>query len=221
MLSGKPRFLPAQLKKDDVKRVYARLSRFYDGWGILTESKAVGRAIQLAHIRDGENVLEVAVGTGRVFEGIVSANGGGRNIGIDLSLEMLSIARRRLGGKSSNCLLEVADAYQLPFLDGSYDLLVNNYMFDLLPEQDFGRVLCEFRRVLKSRGRMVITTMTSGRRWYSRIWDLLIRKSPNLLAGCRPISLARDIEQADFTNLHEEYVSQFTFPSLIVYAVKP
>ena len=218
--SNKCRFTPVKLSKNDVRRRYARLSRIYDFWGFLTESKAVKKALQLAHIQNGESVLEVAVGTGNVFEQIVCMNSNGRNEGIDLSPEMLTRAKERLKKYHSDYSLKVADAYSLPYPDGTFDLVINNYMFDLLPEEDFSRVLLEFKRVLKPGGRMVITSMTPGRRWYSRIWDWMVSKAPNILEGCRPISLKQDAEQSGFRNIHEEYVSQFSFPSLIIYAEK-
>jgi ubiquinone/menaquinone biosynthesis C-methylase UbiE len=217
----KSRFVPVKLSKNDVRRIYARLSRFYDLWGFLTESKAAHKGLQLANIKNGETILEVAVGTGRVLERIVSINSDGRNEGVDLSPEMLEIARKRLSRRYSNYSLQVADAYSLPYRDATFDLVINSYMFDLLPEHDFSRVLLEFKRVLKPGGRMVITSMTPGRSWYSRMWDRLIRRAPNILEGCRPISLGMDIEQAGFKNIHEEYVSQLTFPSLVMYSEKP
>ena len=82
---GKYLFTPVNLSKSDVRRTYARLFRIYDFWGFLTESKAVGKAIHLADIKYGERVLEVAVGTGFIFEHIVAANNNGQNDGIDLS----------------------------------------------------------------------------------------------------------------------------------------
>jgi ubiquinone/menaquinone biosynthesis C-methylase UbiE len=196
------------------------LSRIYDFWGFLTESKAVGKALQLANIKNGERILEVAVGTGVAFERIVAANSNGQNDGIDLSPEMLARAKKRLKNYHSNYSLEVADAYSLPFPDATFDLIFNSYMFDLLPKKDFSKVLVEFKRVLKPSGRMVITSMTMGRKWYSQIWDWLVRKAPNILEGCRPISLFEDVNQAGFQNIREEYVSQFTFPSLVLYAEK-
>jgi len=219
--SEKCRFTRATLSKNDVRRTYARLSGVYDFWGFVTESKAVERALQLANIRNGENILEVAVGTGNVFEMIVAVNKNGRNEGIDLSPEMLARAEQRLKKRFSNYSLRVADAYSLPYPGGTFDLIVSNYMFDLLPEEDFSRVLLEFKRLLKSGGRIIITSMTQGRKWYSRIWDWLVRKSPGILEGCRPVSLEEDVEQAGYRNIRTEYVSQFTFPSLIVYAEKP
>jgi ubiquinone/menaquinone biosynthesis C-methylase UbiE len=220
MRNGKIRFIPAKKSKDEVKRIYSKLSHIYDFWGSLTEQKATNRALQLAHIRNGESILEVAVGTGRVFEQIVSLNKNGHNEGIDLSPEMLARAEKRLMKISSNYSLKEADAYALPFADETFDLIISNYMFDLLPEQDFSHVLREFRRVLKSGGRVVITSMTIGKKWYNRIWDWLAR-STDILAGCRPISLEEDMKQAGFENRYSEYVSQMTFSSLVIRAEKP
>jgi ubiquinone/menaquinone biosynthesis C-methylase UbiE len=213
------RFIPVTKSKDDVRRTYSKLSRYYDFWGSLTEQKATDRALELADIRNGESILEVAVGTGRVFERIASMNERGRNEGIDLSPEMLARAEERLRKHSTNYSLQVADAYSLPFPDGTFDLIINNYMFDLLPERDFPRVLGEFLRVLKPGGRVVITSMTPGKRWYSRIWDRLARIT-DILEGCRPISLEEDIRRLGFTHIHAEYVSQLTFPSLVIRAEK-
>jgi len=219
--SQKARFIKVQASKDDVRRLYARLSHLYDSWGFLMESKAVGRAIEIANIRDGENILEVAVGTGTLFKRIVALNHRGKNEGIDLSPDMLSRAKKRLGKRFTNYSLQVGDAYSLPHPDDTFDLLLNNYMFDLLPEEDFGQVLLEFRRVLSHKGRMVITSMTFGQRWYSRIWDWLVHRNPSLLAGCRPVSLEEDMLHTGFQNIHAEYISQLTFPSMVIYAEKP
>jgi ubiquinone/menaquinone biosynthesis C-methylase UbiE len=220
MEHDKFRFIPVTKSKDDIRRIYSKLSRYYDFWGSLTEQKATDRAFQLADIRDGESILEVAVGTGRVFERIISMNANGRNEGIDLSPEMLARAEARLKMRFSNYSLQVADAYSLPFPDETFDLIISNYMFDLLPEKDFSHVLREFRRVLKPGGRVVITSMTMGVKYYNRIWDRLARNT-DILAGCRPISLEEDIRQAGFTKISTEYVSQLTFPSLVIRAEKP
>ena len=221
MAKNKQRFINVSLSKNDVRRIYARLSRFYDWWGGITESKAVNRALKLASIKDGESVLEVAVGTGQVFQKIVSMNKNGRNEGIDLSPDMLAVAEKRLKKHADRYSLKVGDAYSLPYPDDTFDLVVNNYMFDLLPEPDFVVGLRQFKRVLRPGGRIAITTMTPGRRWYSRMWDRLIRKWPKLLMGCRPIVLADDAARAGFVNVHTEYVSQLTFPSLVLLAEKP
>jgi len=47
------------------------LSKTYDIWGKLAETRARNRAIELADIEDGQHILEVAVGTGLGFYEIV------------------------------------------------------------------------------------------------------------------------------------------------------
>jgi len=98
----KARFIKVKASKDDVRRLYARLSHLYDSWGFLMESKAINRAVEIANTRDGENILEVAIGTGTLFKRIVALNRNGKNEGIDLSPDMLSRAKRRLGKRFTN-----------------------------------------------------------------------------------------------------------------------
>ena len=90
-------------------------------------------------------------------------------------------------------------------------------MFDLLPENDFIIVLREFLRVLKTNGRVTISTMTYGRKWYNQIWHILLKINPKILTGCRPISLEDYVKQAGFKNIKKEYLSQMSFPSEIIY----
>lgn len=94
---GSTQPLDAAIPQGEIGPLYDKISRVYDVWGRLTESKARKRALELADIRDGAAVLEVAVGTGLAFEGIVRQNPHGENMGMDLSPGMLARARRRLG----------------------------------------------------------------------------------------------------------------------------
>jgi ubiquinone/menaquinone biosynthesis C-methylase UbiE len=214
--------IDARVEKSRVAGIYRRIAPTYDAWGWLTERRARDRCIELAAIREGEDVLEVAVGTGLAFERILAANTTGRNEGIDLTAEMLTRAvakATRLG--ADNYRLRVGDAYNLDFPDDSFDVLVNNYMFDLLPEGDFPVVLGEFRRVLRPGGRLAMVNMTSGERWYNGLWERIYRVNPTLLGGCRGVSLQPFLEQCGFARIRREYISQCTFPSEIVTALVP
>ena len=88
----------AKLKKPEVIEVYSQTTWIYDLWGALTETRARQVALEQAHIRNGETVLEVAVGTGLTFREILLANPEGENFGIDLTRAMLAKAqiKRRL-----------------------------------------------------------------------------------------------------------------------------
>jgi ubiquinone/menaquinone biosynthesis C-methylase UbiE len=210
----------AQLEKESVADIYRKIAPSYDLWAWLTESKARDRCLELAAIQNGEDVLEVAVGTGLAFEKILQANPSGRNEGIDLTEAMLVRADRKAAKSgSNNYRLRVGDAYDLDFPDNSFDVLVNNYMFDLLPQLDFITVLEEFKRVLRPGGRLAMVNMTIGERWYNGIWGRLYRINPALLGGCRGVSLLPQIEACGFRQVKREYMSQLTFPSEIVCGV--
>jgi ubiquinone/menaquinone biosynthesis C-methylase UbiE len=209
----------AKLGKPEVVDVYTGTAPLYDIWGVLTETHARERALALANIQDGESILEVAVGTGLTFEGILRANPNGENVGVDLTPAMLAKAKSRAAktGKK-NYQLQVGDAYGLDFPDAHFDLLMNNYMFDLLPEKDFMAVLTEFKRVLKPNGRIVLVNMTQGEKWYQRFWETVYRINPRLLGGCRGVLVSAILEKAGFKNIRREFISQLGFPSEIITA---
>jgi ubiquinone/menaquinone biosynthesis C-methylase UbiE len=207
----------ARIEKGRVADIYRKIAPSYDLWAWLTESKARDRCLELAAIQDGEDVLEVAVGTGLAFERILKANPSGQNEGIDLTREMLVRAERKAAKSGTkNYRLRVGDAYHLDFPDDSFDIVINNYMFDLLPQQDFPVVLGEFKRVLRPGGRLAMVHMTKGENWYNGTWERIYRLNPALLGGCRGVLLLPQLEASGFTKTNREYMSQLTFPSEIV-----
>jgi ubiquinone/menaquinone biosynthesis C-methylase UbiE len=214
--------LPAGLSQRDVIDVYRRIAPVYDLWAHLTEARARRRCLELAGIRNGERVLEVAVGTGLLFAEIVRSNPDGRNEGIDATDAMLERARRRvvrLGGNHHEHLA-VGDARRLDFPDASFDVLVNTYMFDLLPEEDFAGVLAEFARVLCPGGRMVLVNMARCDRWHGKLWEAIYRIRPSLLGGCRGVSVAPYVAEAGFAQVTVEVIYQSGVPSEVICAIR-
>lgn len=99
------------------------------------------------------SVLDVACGTGDMVCNLVQR--GCTVTGVDLSEEMLAIARR----KTALATFQLADAEYLPFPDGSFDAVtcafgVRNFVH---LEQGLGEML----RVLKPGGRMVILELAT------------------------------------------------------------
>jgi ubiquinone/menaquinone biosynthesis C-methylase UbiE len=220
--TGSVPVLDREFSLEGVEKEYSHVARIlYNLWARLTESKAVNRGVELANICDGEAVLEVAVGTGIAFKKIVERNKHGRNEGVDISPAMLSAAVRRMERCEIDCCrLQAGNAYSLPFDDGKFDVLINNYMLDLLPESDLVSILKEFRRVLRSQGRLVVVTIAFGRKWYNHFWFWIAKHFPWLLTNCRPVLIDAYMTAAGFKNIKLELVSQNTFPSQIVVATK-
>lgn len=215
--------LPRHFSAPEIIRQYARVAWFYDGWSRLTEDKAITRLLQLADIKDGMNIVEVAMGTGRLFEKVIQQNPSGINEGMDLSPAMLGYARRRLqrGTQAGSYHLQEGSAYQLPYASERFDLLFNTFMLDLLPVEDYPRILGEFMRVLKPGGRVAIAYFSEGQDWYNRVWPWVAKYFPSLLTGCRPVAPEDALQQAGFEILQQETVSQNTFPASVTLAHKP
>lgn len=211
--------LNAKLNKYDVIDTYTKTAPVYDFWGMLTETKAREKAMYLANINNGETVLEVAIGTGLTFLEILKANPDGNNFGLDITDAMLKKAKSRIEKLDfKNYTISLSDAYDLELPENHFDLLINNYMFDLLPEDDFPSILNEFKRVLKPNGRLVLVNMTKGDRFYQRFWEIVYRINPKWLGGCRGMLLSDVLRKVGFDILHNETLSQFGFPSEVISA---
>ena len=213
--------LDARIKQEKIGSVYDKIAPIYDFWGMFTESKARNRAIELAEIKDGQSILEVAVGTGLAFYEIIKRNPNGTNTGIDLSKGMLAKARKRASKLSAaNYSLNVGSAFNLNTEDESIDILVNNYMFDLIPFEDMAKILEEFKRVLKKDGKLILVNMTEGERFGSKLYDLVYKISPRAMGGCRGVKLTDRLKKHDFNVEIREYYQQFLFPSEVILARK-
>jgi ubiquinone/menaquinone biosynthesis C-methylase UbiE len=97
------------------------------------------------------DVLEVAVGTGLNIPHYAPDV---RLTGIDLSPEMLDIARRRARELERPVVLVEGDAHELPFADASFDSVVCTFGLCEIP--DVPRALSEMNRVLRPRGRLLL-----------------------------------------------------------------
>ncbi len=98
-----------------------------------------------------------------------------------MTAAMLAKAKEKASQSGvTNYRLQIGDAYDLAFENGRFDLLINNYMFDLLPKADFPKVLSEFQRVLKPGGRLLLVNMAKGRRWYNHIWESHLQTKRNI-----------------------------------------
>jgi ubiquinone/menaquinone biosynthesis C-methylase UbiE len=213
--------LEARYTHQEIVRKYNLIASIYDIFGILAESKARRRAIEMASVQNGEKVLEVAFGTGLNFVEILKRNPKGWVDGIDASTKMMEKTQRRISkiGRK-NYALHLGDCRRLPFSDGAFDVLMNQYLLDILPVEDFLPLLEEFRRVLKNGGRVVLVHMTKGEKWINQFYETIYKMKPPLLAGCRGVLAKPFLEEIGFKDFQREFVSQFGFPSEVIKGIK-
>ncbi len=213
--------LNRKLDTETTKINYKKVVWFYDFWSLLTESKAAKYVIKFADIKDNETILEVACGTGVVFEQIVNLNPNGKNIGIDLSPDMLKKAEKRLKKfKNIDYELKEGNALKLDLDNNSIDILINNFMIDLMPADTFDKIAEEFLRVTKPNGKVVISTFSYGKKKINKFWFWVAKRFPDLLTGCRPVSFKENLIKSGFKIEKDMEISQNTFPSGIIKARK-
>lgn len=116
----------------------------------------VGNPFTLGPIHKGEVVLDIGCGGGvDTLAAAIMVGPRGKAVGIDLVAEMLARARKNLGGTHlTNVSFREATAEELPFPNESFDVVLSNGVFNLIPDK--ARALAEVFRVLKPRGRLMI-----------------------------------------------------------------
>jgi ubiquinone/menaquinone biosynthesis C-methylase UbiE len=102
--------------------------------------------------RGGLDALDAGCGTG--FLGFELAARGYRVTGVDFAPAMLAEARRKAAERGVSIRFEEADAEQLPFADGSFDLAISRHLLWTLPHPE--AAIDEWIRILRPGGRLVI-----------------------------------------------------------------
>lgn len=98
-------------------------------------------------------LLDIGTGTGRMLE--ILANRATRGIGIDLSSDMLAVARSNIERNGlTNVHVRQGDMYQLPLDDASVDLAILHLVLHY--SDDPAKVIQEASRVLRADGRLIV-----------------------------------------------------------------
>ena len=209
------------MSHDDNRRIvraYSWVAWIYGLWTWFTEHRSLGAALEPAHIRDGEAVLEVAVGTGELFQQILRKNPSGRNVGVDLTPAMLRRARDKAESTHVRHELIEGDARSLPFPNESFDLVINNNMLGLVPAGAVGPILTELRRVLRPGGKLILVMMRKPSVWPARV---LFTIGAVKLGRWRDLDLEPSLAALGFEVVRRLRVVQFGVPSDIFEMRRP
>lgn len=109
---------------------------------------------------DSLRVLDVGCGPGEITSRIARQFPGARVIGIDLLEAHLELARQRHADLAPHVRFECADAFDLPFEDDRFDLVVCRHMLQAVPEPE--RVVAEMARVARPGGRLHVLSEDYG-----------------------------------------------------------
>jgi SAM-dependent methyltransferase len=111
------------------------------------------RVVRRVGIMPGEDVLDVACGTGNAA--IRAAQAGGRVVGVDLTPELLAEGRRLATEAGVEVEFVEGDAEALPIPDASFDVVVSVFGAMFAPRHRV--TAAELARVLRPGGRLCVT----------------------------------------------------------------
>lgn len=159
------------LSSRDIASKYDRFARWYDCLEGIPNLLGLGRLRRMLFRRATGKVLEVAAGTAK---NLTYYPRDCRITALDLSNEMLKVARKRAAKLSMNVSFSLADAEALPFADKSFDTVVSSLSTCTFPNPV--AALEEMARVCRPEG--LVLLLEHGRsecerlgRWQDRHAD--------------------------------------------------
>jgi ubiquinone/menaquinone biosynthesis C-methylase UbiE len=211
--------------KEEAKASYNRISRWYDVLAGPSEKKHREAALQMLGAKEGERILEIGFGTGHCLVALAQSVGhSGKVYGIDLSEGMLNIAQARVrqAGVSERVVLECGDAAELPFESGLFDAVFMSFTLELFDTPEIPTVLHEWRRVLRSGGRLCVIAMSKKGKagTLMRLYEWTHRTFPNYV-DCRPILVQEALEDAGFQVVEAQDRSMWGLRGELVLAQNP
>ena len=159
--------MPVEFALKDLAAKYDRFARWYNCFEDILGFFGVSRLRQAIVSKTSGRIFEVAVGTGKNLD---YYSRDCRIIAVDVSAEMLKLAREREGRLNVYVQFCLADAEALPFADGCFDTVVSTLRTCTFPNP--ADALKEMRRVCKPAGQILLLKHgRSDRGWLGQWQD--------------------------------------------------
>lgn len=149
------------MNPDERWQLVGNAAAFYDRYVRLLMEPWVSCLVDVAALQQGEDVLDLACGTGFVARLAAQHVGiNGRVVGIDLNASMIEVARAMsYADHSSTIEWRTGDAADLPFASSAFDVVLCQQGLQFFPDR--GKALREMRRVLRPGSRLALTVWSA------------------------------------------------------------
>ncbi|KAK9371752.1 S-adenosyl-L-methionine-dependent methyltransferase [Lipomyces chichibuensis] len=152
-----------------------------------------GNPLATANVKTGETVIDLGCGGGiDVLLSAAKVGPDGRAVGIDMTKNMLDLARRNAekAGVSNASFIE-ASITSIPLDSSIADCIISNCVINLVPKVDKPLVFAEIFRLLKPGGRVAISDILAKKEFPREV-----REDLSLYVGCiAGASQVHDYEQ--------------------------
>jgi demethylmenaquinone methyltransferase/2-methoxy-6-polyprenyl-1,4-benzoquinol methylase len=217
------------LAKDKVREIYNRTAKRYDlqHTTLTARSDEKGRKLLVEKaVREGDKVLDAGAGTGSTALLAAKKVGpSGKVVLFDLSENMLAVARKKIRnvGLQDRTEFATGDILDLPFQDGSFDVVLSTY--SLCPVIEPSKTALELYRLVKPGGLLGIAHSAEPdnpliRRLADKLEDI-IWHFPLLSLGCRSISILPALEGAGARAIFHRKIGVPLWPFLVFVVQKP
>jgi ubiquinone/menaquinone biosynthesis C-methylase UbiE len=140
------------------KQLFDRWAATYDWlFPSVMYQAAHKRLLEYVDLPPEPRVLDIGCGTGRLLDRLATEFPNLQGTGLDLSPEMLRIARRS-HHHHPRLIFISGNAEDLPFADGQFDAIFSSFSFLHYPNPE--RVCQQVSRVLQSQGRFYLVDFT-------------------------------------------------------------
>ncbi len=125
--------------------------------------------VDIAAVKPGEQILDVASGSGDLARAFALKAGAGKVWQTDINEAMLKVGRDRLLDAGLVCPLALCDAEALPFASDSFDLVSVAFGLRNMTHKD--KALAEMTRVLKPGGRLLVLEFSKVHSGLQKAYD--------------------------------------------------
>ena len=202
------KFEPKEYKKRTITIWNEVAPRYHKRWASTNAGpfQSTQKLVTLAGIKKGDQVLDIACGTGVVTKKVSSRIGNsGKIVSFDISNKALSIAKKFNSAKKNIEFIQ-ADA-ETVFLKNQFDVITCQYALFFFPNSK--KALCNAKRVLKKDGILAVSVHGHNTPFFSCILEAVMKFIPNYVPPGAPNldrfgsqkALKAEIKNSGFSNI--------------------